>query len=117
MQYWREYAVGAGICAFAAGLGAVALHGSVLKAFLPFLFLAVVILVSLRFGSVAGFLGTVGTALIFAAFLFDPVLSVKVDDPVERSNLIWMVFGGICASELIGFRPKKAATHKRVPRL
>jgi K+-sensing histidine kinase KdpD len=116
MQYWREYAIGAGICAFAAALGAIALHGSVLKAFLPFLFLAVVILVSLRFGSVAGFFGTVCAALIFAAFLFDPIFSMKVNDSVERSNLIWMIFGRICASELIGFKPEKAAIHKRMPR-
>jgi K+-sensing histidine kinase KdpD len=117
MQYWKEYALGTGICATAAALSAVALHGSALKPFVPFVFLALVIAVSLRFGSVAGFLGTVGTALIFAAFLFDPMLSVKVDDPVERSNLIWMIFGGICASELIGFAPKKATIDKRGPRL
>jgi hypothetical protein len=76
-----------------------------------------VILVSLRFGSVAGLLGTIGTALIFAAFLFHPLLSVKVDDAVERSNLIWMIIGGVSASELIGFRPNKAAIPKRVPKL
>jgi K+-sensing histidine kinase KdpD len=114
MQYWREYAVGTGICAFAAALGTVALHGSALKPLLPFLFLAIVILVSLKFGSVAGFLGTAGVALIFAALLFEPMLSVKVDNPIERSNLIWMILGGICASELIGLRPKKTAIHKRV---
>jgi len=40
-------------------------------------------------------------------FLFHPLMSMKVGEEVERSNLIWMIIGGISASELVGIHPKK----------
>lgn len=67
----------------------------------------IVVVVAMRFGSAAGILGTLGAAVIFAGFLFHPLMSMKVSEAAERSNLIWMIIGGISASELVGIHPKK----------
>jgi K+-sensing histidine kinase KdpD len=76
------------------------------KGFVPLVFLCVILFIALRFGSAAGILGTVGAAVIFAEFLFDPFLSIRVGDPVQKNYLIWMFIIGIAASELAGIRPK-----------
>ena len=99
--------LGTGICVFAAGLCTLLLRGSNLRGFLPFLFIGIVIGVAMRFGGGAGILGTIGAAMIFAEFLFHPVLSIRVGDGSEKSNLIWMIIAGISASELVGIHPNK----------
>jgi K+-sensing histidine kinase KdpD len=102
MHKWVLPTLGTLVCAVAAFSLALMLHNSSFKSFLPLLFLIVVVLTSFRFGNVAGRLGTVIAALIFAAFLFEPRLSLGIKDSAERSNLIWMVVGGIALSELLG---------------
>ena len=54
-------------------------------------------LVAIRFGRLAGMLGTVAAALIFAEFLFEPRLSLIVRDSAEKSNVI-----GILADQTDG---------------
>lgn len=115
MRDWVEHALDTTLCISAAGVLTIVLRGSMLKGFLPFLFLGVVILIALRFGTAAGILGTVSSALIFAEFLFDPLLSIRIGDLVQRNNLIWMVIGGITMSELLGVNPK-TPTHGADPK-
>jgi K+-sensing histidine kinase KdpD len=63
-----------------AGLACVIIRGSLAKKSLPFLFLGVVILIAMRFGSAAGILGTLGAAMIFAEFFVRP----SAQDPDSR---------------------------------
>jgi integral membrane sensor domain MASE1 len=100
------------LCLAAAGLSAVAFRVSPYKSFLPLLFLAIIVFVAARFGSTAGILVTIGAAALFAEFLFEPTSSWRVDDSVQRGNLIWMVIIGIAASEIGGARPKNGGTKK-----
>jgi len=100
------------LCLAAAGLSALAFQVSPHKSFLPLLFLPIIVFVGVRFGSTAGILGTIGAAALFAEFLFEPTSSWRVDDSVQRSNLIWMVIIGIAASEIGGVRPKNGGTKK-----
>lgn len=107
MKGWRQHALGALACAASAGILSFSFHGSKLQHFLPFLFLPVVTFVAERFGSAAGILGTLAAASIFAEFLFQPMLSLRVSDPVQRDNIIWMIIIGIIVSELLGVQPHK----------
>ena len=76
------------------------LYGSSLKFALPLFFLAVVLAVAHRFGTIAGVLGTVVAAVIFAACLFSPYGNLHVTNPQARESLNWMLLGGISLSFL-----------------
>jgi len=84
------------------------------RTFLPLVFLGIILLVAVRFGNIAGILGTVVAALIFAGFLFEPRLSLAVRDSAAKSNLIWMLIGGICMSELVGYHSPSGTNGGRV---
>ena len=101
-----SHAVGVGVCFCSACGLTLIFRNSSLKAILPFLFLAIILLVALSFSSTSGIIGTVTAGLIFAGFLFQPTLNLRVEDPVEKSNLIWMVLVGIIVSELLGTRSR-----------
>jgi len=92
---WVPAASGATLCTGAAACLTSLFQASSFKPFLPLLFLGVVVLVAIRFGRLAGILGTAAAALIFAEFLFEPRLSLIVRDSAEKSNLIWMIIGGM----------------------
>ena len=85
----------------AAGL-TLLFYSSSFRPILPFLFLVPIIAVALRFGNIAGVLGTVVAALIFASLLFEPRLNLSVSNLAARNNLIWMVIVGLAISGLLG---------------
>jgi len=61
-------------------------------------FLAAVMVTIFRFGSLAGILGTIFSAIIFATFLFEPLGRLAVHDAVQKDNLMWMVLLGLALS-------------------
>jgi len=103
---WGRRVLGTSLCVLAATMLTLVVRTIPNKGFVPLVFLCVILFVALRFGSAAGILGTVGAVVIFAEFLFDPFLSIRVSDPVQKNHLIWMSIIGIAASELVGIRPK-----------
>ena len=80
---------------------------------MPFLFLAMVIFVAVHFGTLAGVVGTIAAALIFAGFLFEPRMSLAVRDSAAKSNLIWMIIAGIAASDLLGHSAKETSSNNK----
>jgi K+-sensing histidine kinase KdpD len=102
MSYRVRVWIGIAVCVLAAALVTPLFRHSSQSVILPFLFLAVIIPVALRFGSIAGIAGTLLAGLIFAAFLFPPTISLVVEHRMARSNLIWMFFIGVISSELLG---------------
>jgi K+-sensing histidine kinase KdpD len=70
-------------------------HRSVI---IPIVFLGVIILCSRYFGLLAGILGSVLAASIFAFFLFEPYGSFQVNDHQALSNLGLLLFAGIALS-------------------
>jgi hypothetical protein len=90
VKRWRQHAAGALLCILAAGVLAFSFHGSGLQNLLPFLFIAVISFVAVRFGSAVGIVGTLGAASIFAEFLFKPIWTLAIVDSAQRRNLIWM---------------------------
>lgn len=94
--------IGFGACTIAAAALIPLFHESSSGRIVPLLFLAVIFVISTRFGRMAGFLGTLAAALIFATFLFSPVPSPIVEDIGARNHLIWMILIGVIASDLLG---------------
>ena len=68
---------------------------------LPFIFLAVVLVLGFRYGRLVGILGSIISALIFAFALYQPVGSFAVTDMAARSSLAWAILAGVSASFLL----------------
>lgn len=92
-------------CIVVAGVFAFLFQSSHFKDFVPFLFIPIVGLVALRFGTWSGVICTVACVLIFADFLFAPFYTLRVNDFEERNSLVWMVIGGLALSEVLGAQP------------
>jgi K+-sensing histidine kinase KdpD len=68
---------------------------------IPFVFIAVLVLVATRYGALVGILGSLLAGLIFAYLLYPPLHSVKVASTGDRSQLAWVVMAGIALSYLL----------------
>jgi hypothetical protein len=101
---WLRSSLGAASCTTVAGCLIPVFASNAYRAIVPLFFLLVILYVALRFGHVAGIIGTVCAALVFEIFLFEPTLSLAIDNPAARNHLISMVILGICASEILGRR-------------
>lgn len=101
---WLRSSLGAVSCTALAGCLIPVFAGNTYRAIVPLFFLLVILYVALRFGHIAGVIGTVCAALVFEIFLFEPTLSLAINNPSARHHLISMVILGICASEILGRR-------------
>jgi len=108
---WLRSSLGAASCTAVAGCLIPIFAGNAYRAIVPLFFLLVILYVALRFGHVAGIIGTVCAALVFEIFLFEPTLSLAIENPSARNHLISMVILGLCASELLG-RRKRSVEYK-----
>lgn len=88
------------LCAGAAAVVALCLRATTLRAAVIFPFLLVVILVALRFGAVAGIVGTSVAAAIFSRFMLPPLGSFAVQDQAAKENLLWFLVAGIALGYL-----------------
>ena len=79
------------------------------KSALPIWFLAVVMVIIFRFGSMAGVLGTILSGIVFAVCLFDPLGRLAVHDAVQKNNLMWMVLVGLALS-IFGRPPQRKSS-------
>jgi K+-sensing histidine kinase KdpD len=104
MMGWLRSSLGAASCTATAGCLIPLFASNTYQTIVPLFFLLVILYVALRFGHVAGIIGTIGAALVFELFLFAPRLSLAIESRSARNHLISMVILGICASELLGRR-------------
>ena len=97
-------------CALAAlGVSALA-SGRSWEAWTPLVFSSALFVTALAFGSRAGLLGSVLSALVFAVFLFSPNGKIGMANETARMNLGWMTLTGIAFSLLF------APADSRMPR-
>ncbi len=101
---WMRSSLGAASCTAVAGCLIPVFAGNAYQTIVPLFFLLVILYVALRFGHIAGIIGTVCAALVFEIFLFEPRLSFAIESRSARNHLISMVILGICASEVLGRR-------------
>jgi len=83
---------------------------SPLRVVVPLGFVAVLIALASRFGSLVSVVGAVLSVMVFAYFLFPPLFSLRVEDPAARENLSWMVLSATALSYLL-FPPGKNQLH------
>lgn len=76
-------------------------HRSTLRGFLPLAFVVVLVLLSRKFGVSVSLTGSLTAAIIFAAFLFPPLGSTRVESEQARSSLGWMVLCAVAVSYLL----------------
>jgi hypothetical protein len=108
---WLRTWLGVGSCTFAAAALVAMFWESSFRSLVPFVFLGVIAYIAVRFGDIAGLVGTICSALVFASILFEPRPSLAISNPVDRNHLIVMIVIGICASELLG-RRKTSTVYK-----
>ena len=109
LTWWRDKlgsaAMGVILCTTTAGCFSLLFHESSFKRYLPLLFISIILLVAVRFGTWAGVVGTLLSSVVFAMFLFAPQSSLMVNDLTARSNLIWMVVVGLILSYFFAATP------------
>ena len=109
LTWWHDKlaspAMGVILCTAASGFFSLLFHESAFKRYLPLLFISIILLIAIRFGTWAGVAGTLLSSVVFAMFLFAPQSSLIVSDLTARSNLIWMVVGGLILSYFFAATP------------
>lgn len=83
--------------------------GTRLSTALPLAFIAVLFVLSYRYGITVAVVGSLLCALIFAHCMFAPTGSVYVENVVDRRSLLWMIVGTIALSYL--FVPSSTEHH------
>ncbi|MFB3917851.1 MAG: DUF4118 domain-containing protein [Terriglobales bacterium] len=68
--------------------------------FVPLGFVVVIVFLSARYGVLVSLFGSAAAALVFAYF-YSPLGSLRVQDPMERNSLAWMLLGSIVLSFLL----------------
>lgn len=106
-----DTAIGTLLCASVALVLVLVFHRSRLEVTLPLISLAVVIAVAGRFGVATGVLGSLVSALLLAYFVYAPQHSLRVENSDARSNLSWLLLGGISLSFL--FAPRREVADKQ----
>lgn len=106
-----DSAIGVLLCGVAAAGACAIAAGHPWETVVPLVFSAVLLVVALVFGVRAGVLGTVLAAIVFAAFLFSPLGSIRVADTAARANLGWMLLIGVAFSFL--FAPPRSGFRGR----
>ena len=89
------------LLAAAAVLACTRLTAPNLRHFLPAVFVVIVVAVALRYGALAGVVGSLVCAAVFARWLYPPLGSLRVQDSVARDHIGWMLLAGISLSYLL----------------
>ncbi len=89
------------LLAATAGLASFGLSASPERRLVPAAFVVLVVGVALRFGALAGILGSLAGAVIFARWLYPPLGSLRVENAAARDHLGWMLLAGISLSYLL----------------
>jgi K+-sensing histidine kinase KdpD len=72
-----------------------------LRMFVPFAFLAIILLLGALYGRLVGILGSVIAAGVFAHSMFPPLGSVRVGEQGARAAVAWMLLTGVVLSFLL----------------
>lgn len=101
------------LLAAVAALASMGFAAPATRNLVPVAFIGLVVLVAVRYGSVAGMVGSLAGAAIFARWLYAPVGSLHIQDAAARDHLGWMLLAGISLSYLLAAPdPGEKSEHK-----
>jgi K+-sensing histidine kinase KdpD len=103
-----DTAIGTLLCASVALTLALIFKQTRLELVLPLICMAVVLAVAARFGVATGVLGSLASAVLLAYFVYAPRHSLEIANSDARSNLSWLLLGGISLSFL--FTPRRGGS-------
>lgn len=101
LLYTLQSTVGIAVSALCALAVALVFSRTHWKLMAPFVFTAVLVMLSSRFGAMVSVVGSLLAALIFSQILFSPLHSLRVDNEAERATLAWMILLSVSASYLL----------------
>lgn len=101
MLYTLQSTFGIAVSALCAIAVALIFSKTQWKLAVPFLFAALLVLLSSRFGAMVSVVGSMLAAIIFTLLLFSPVHSLHVESETERGTLAWMILLSVSASYLL----------------
>ncbi len=76
------------------------------RAWLPWIFVAVLVALSARYGAMVSLLGSVIACIVFARRVYEPYGSIAVSDQTAKATLAWMALVAVAASYLL-FPPRE----------
>jgi K+-sensing histidine kinase KdpD len=94
-------AIGTLLSAVFASVLTLLFYRSTWRGFLPLAFVVVLVLLSRKFGVGVSLTGSLIAAIIFAAFLFPPLGSTRVENEQARASLGWMILCAVAVSYLL----------------
>ncbi len=71
------------------------------RAVLPWIFIAILVALSARYGAMVSLLGSVIAVVVFARRLYEPFGSLTVADASAKASLGWMALIAVSASYLL----------------
>ena len=80
---------------------AVFASGKSTRAFIPWIFVIILIALSARFGPMVSLIGSVIAVIVFARRVYAPVGSVAVADDTAKASLAWMALISVVAAYLL----------------
>ena len=89
------------LSAAAAMVLAIFASGKSTKAYLPWIFVIILIALSARFGPMVSLFGSVIAVIVFARRVYAPVGSVAVADETAKASLAWMALISVVAAYLL----------------
>ncbi len=89
------------VCAASAVVAGLLFGSRPSRLIVPVVFIAVLVLVAMRYGALVGVVGSVLAGIIFAYLLYPPPHSLQIQDAGDRSQLAWVVLGGVALSYLL----------------
>jgi hypothetical protein len=97
---FSKRALGVAVCTIAALFAALLFRSRSEGTVVPLVFIAVIVLIAARFGTTAGIVSSLISALIFATVMYPPTGHPSINDPSAKANLGYMLMAGLAASFL-----------------
>ena len=93
--------MGVALSAAAALLLAIIASNRPVKAWIPWVFILILIALSSRYGPMVSLIGSVIAVIVFARMVYSPIGKVAVADETSKASLAWMALISVVSAYLL----------------